>query len=278
MNIGIIGNGFVGGAVANGMSNVSDVMIYDKDINRRTHQYDEVVYCDFIFVCLPTPMTSVDGGECNLSIIEDFFAGLPKDCSGTFVIKSTVPVGTTDVLCTKHPHLKIVHNPEFLTAINAKEDFLKADRHVIGGDEKLIKPVVELYKELYPNIPVYTMKSKESECVKYFANCFLASKLMVFNEMKLLCNELEDVDYETIIEGVIADKRIGTSHCYVPGPDDEYGFGGTCFPKDINALIKTMEDNGINPIVLMSVWEQNKNIRKTWDWANNESAVKEKTL
>ena len=276
MNIGIVGNGFVGGAVANGMSNAS-VKVYDRDINRSTHKYDEVVHCDFVFVCLPTPMTSVEGGDCNLSIIEDFFATLPQDCEGTFIIKSTVPVGTTDSLCEKHPHLKIVHNPEFLTAVNAKEDFLNADRHVVGGDVELLPPVVELYEKLYPDIPVYTMKSKESECVKYFANCFLASKLMVFNEMRLLCEALEDVNYETIIEGVVSDRRIGNSHCYVPGPDGEYGFGGTCFPKDINALIRTMEENGINPMVLNSVWEQNKQVRLNWDWADNESAVKEKT-
>lgn len=274
MNIGIVGNGFVGGAVANGVGNSFGVKVYDKDINRSTHNYDDVIHCDFVFVCLPTPMTSVEGGVCNLSAIEDFFSTLPQDCRGTFIIKSTVPVGTTDRLCKEHPHLKIVHNPEFLTAANANEDFLNADRHIVGGDVELVLPVVEMYKKLYPDIPVYTMKSKESECVKYFANCFLASKLMVFNEMKLLCESLKDVNYETIIEGVVSDRRIGNSHCYVPGPDGEYGFGGTCFPKDINALIRTMEENGINPRVLSSVWEQNKQVRLNWDWADNESAVR----
>ena len=85
--------------------------------------------------------------------------------------------------------------------------------------------------------------------------------------------KIEDIDYETIVFGVGMDGRIGNSHTKVPGPDGDYGFGGTCFPKDINALIHTMEQYGVNPLVLKSVWEQNKNCRKNWDWAENSSAV-----
>ena len=117
------------------------------------------------------------------------------------------------------------------------------------------------------------MKSNESEAAKYFANCFLASKVMIFNEMKILCDNIKGTNYDTIIEAVVSDSRIGESHTSVPGPDGEYGFGGTCFPKDINALIYTMEENGIDPLVLKSVWEQNKKYRLNWDWAENTSAV-----
>ena len=127
----------------------------------------------------------------------------------------------------------------------------------------------------FPDTPIYTMKSSESEAVKYFANCFLAAKVMVFNEMRVLCDAINNIDYDTIMSGVISDNRIGKSHYNVPGPDGDYGFGGTCFPKDINALISIMEDNGMNPIVLKSIWEQNKNYRSNWDWANNKSAVLE---
>ena len=115
-------------------------------------------------------------------------------------------------------------------------------------------------------ITTLTMKSKESECVKYFANCFLASKLMVFNEMRLLCEALEDVNYETIIEGVVSDRRIGNSHCYVPGPDGEYGFGGTCFPKDINALIHLCGEMDIPARTLLGAWITNLNVRPEQDW------------
>jgi len=89
----------------------------------------------------------------------------------------------------------------------------------------------------------------------------------------MLCDNISDINYDRILEGVASDRRIGHSHTYVPGPDGNCGFGGTCFPKDINALIHTMEEYEIDPLVLKAVWEQNKNIRKEWDWAENISAV-----
>ncbi len=274
--IGIIGNGFVGNAVAKGFENVSDVRIYDVDESRSTHSLVDTVRSDYIFVCLPTPMTSAEGGKCNLSVLKKFFRGV-SDTHGIFIIKSTVPIGTVDEIVSQRPDLNIVHSPEFLTAANAEQDFIEADRHVIGGTPELSNKVKQLYENRFPHIPVYTMRAKESEAVKYFANCFLASKVMVFNEMRILCDELDDVDYEKIIDGVASDTRIGFSHTQVPGPDGDYGFGGTCFPKDINALIHTMEEFGMNPIVLKSVWKQNKNLRKEWDWSNNESAVRSET-
>ena len=261
--VGIIGNGFVGGAVANGLKSFADIRIYDALKERSTHHYNDVIFSDFIFVCLPTPMVDVEGGKCNLSIVEEFFSTLPSICEGIFVIKSTVPIGTTKKLSDKYPHLKIIHNPEFLTAANANEDFINADRTVIGGEEEWVSRIIPLY-ENFKNTPILTMNSTESECVKYFANCFLATKLMVFNEMKMLCNEIEEVDYSSLMNGVISDNRIGNSHYDAPGEDGEYGFGGTCFPKDINSLIYTMEKHGVDPLVLKSVWEQNKNYRKLW--------------
>ena len=274
-NIGIIGNGFVGNAIANGFQNkVSDVRIYDVDKLKSTHGYVETISSDYIFVCLPTPMTDAEGGACNLSIIKKFFDELPRTTEGIIILKSTVPIGTTQELIAEYPFLKIIHNPEFLTAVNAEQDFIKADRHVIGGEDKeLVEQVERFYKACFPEIPVYSMKTKESEAVKYFANSFLAAKVMIFNEMKVLCDNISDVDYDKIIEGVVSDNRIGHSHTYVPGPDGDYGFGGTCFPKDVNALIHTMEEHGINPLVLKSVWEQNKNYRGNWDWVDNTSAV-----
>jgi len=271
--IGIIGNGFVGGAVANGLNSFADIRIYDALKERSTHHYNDVVFSEFVFVCLPTPMVDVEGGKCNLSIVEKFFSTLPSICEGIFIIKSTVPIGTTEKLREKYPHLKIIHNPEFLTAAKANEDFVNADRHVIGGKEEWVKPLYDFYKMFFPDIPVITMQSTESECVKYFANCFLASKVMMFNEMRVLVDKINNINYDTIVEGVISDNRIGNSHYDVPGPDGDYGFGGTCFPKDINSLIHTMEEYNLDPIVLKSVWEQNKNYRNKWDWAEFESAV-----
>ena len=79
-----------------------------------------------------------------------------------------------------------------------------------------------------------------------------------------------------IVKGVTSDSRIGTSHCKVPGEDGEFGYGFLCLPKDINAMIDTCCKNGIYPLVLKAVWEQNKRVRKTWDWEHMKSAVLEK--
>jgi len=272
--IGVIGNGFVGNAVAKGFENHLDVLIYDLDDTRSTHSYEDTLQCDFVFVCLPTPMIDAEGGRCNLSILDKFFKEASEvNTQATFIIKSTVPIGTTERLCNEYPNMNIIHNPEFLTAANAEYDFVNADRHVFGGSSNLVSSVAKMYQSIFPSIPIIKMKSTESECVKYFANCFLAAKVMIFNEMKMLCNELGDVNYDNIMDGVCSDDRIGHSHTHVPGPDGDYGFGGTCFPKDINSLINTMIDNGVDPIILKSVWDQNKNYRKNWDWVDNKSAV-----
>lgn len=277
--ISIIGNGFVGGAVAYGFSQFQP-KVYDVDPQRSQCSLDEALAQACIFVCLPTPMVSVEGGKANLSILRGFFKSIEsRTVDGVFVVKSTVPVGTTKQLQKTFPQFKFVHNPEFLTAANAKNDFVNADRTVIGSsDISALQTVLELYQSQFPDIPIYVMTSDESELVKYTANCFLAVKTMFFNEIKLL-SESFDADYLKIVAGVTADRRIGVSHTRVPGPDGDYGFGGTCFPKDINALIHTidtMEHNQKklpNSDILKAVWERNKQVRDNWDWATSKSAV-----
>lgn len=277
--ISVIGNGFVGGAVAHGFSHLQP-KVYDVDSQRSECSLQEALEQEFIFVCLPTPMISVEGGKANLSILHGFFEGIAKEVvHGVFIVKSTVPVGTTKQLQKTFPQFKFVHNPEFLTAANAKNDFLNADRTVIGGNDlTALQSVLELYQSQFPNIPIHVMTSDESELVKYTANCFLAVKTMFFNEIKLL-SEAFDADYSKVIAGVVSDKRIGASHTRVPGPDGDYGFGGTCFPKDINALIHTIDsvehnqEKRSSSDILKAVWERNKQVRGNWDWANSKSAV-----
>ena len=277
--ISIIGNGFVGSAVAYGFSQFQP-KVYDVDPQRSQCSLDEALAQACIFVCLPTPMVSVEGGKANLSIMRGFFKSIEKrTVNGVFVVKSTVPVGTTKQLQKTFPQFKFVHNPEFLTAANAKNDFVNADRTVIGSsDISALQTVLELYQSQFPDIPIYVMTSDESELVKYTANCFLAVKTMFFNEIKLL-SESFDADYSKIVAGVTADRRIGISHTKVPGPDGDYGFGGTCFPKDINALIHTIDTIEYNQKklpssdILKAVWERNKQVRDNWDWAISKSAV-----
>ena len=278
-NIGIIGNGFVGGAIAHGFSK-KNPLIYDVNPEVSHNTFDEVANCKYLFICLPTPMVSEFGGEANTSIVEECFQKLNKNQEQVIMLKSTVPVGTTKRLAKKHHIKNLVHCPEFLTAANAKYDFVNAERTVIGSPhyrsgevEKYSEMAEELFVDVFPDIPVYKMSSCESELVKYTANCFLATKVGFFNMIFMLCEKL-GLEYDRILDGVLSDSRIGDSHTTVPGPDGDYGFGGTCFPKDINAMIRTLEKHGVSPNILESVWEDNMNYRSNWDWAKNESAVK----
>jgi len=272
--IGVVGNGFVGGAIVQGFSTFKDVYVYDNDTNKSVDSLDKVLGANYVFVCLPTPMVSAEGGECNLSIIENFFSSVEYKENQVFILKSTVPVGTTKRLREEYGLPNIIHCPEFLTARTARVDFICSSRSIVGGEALYALKVKSLLEERFPGTPVYLTTSDESELIKYASNCFFATKIMFFNEIRLLCDELE-LDWDNVIQGIIADGRIGQSHFQVPGHDGEYGFGGACFPKDVNAMIKTMEENGLNPDLLKSVWDENKRIRKDWDWADNKSSVLE---
>ena len=148
MNVGIIGNGFVGNAVYQNVRDKVETKIYDVDKNRSLNTFDEVLQQELIFVCVPTPMKA--DGSCDLSILDKLFEDISNKNlefleERTFIIKSTVPIGTTKKLAEKYPLLWIVHNPEFLTARNAVNDLAKADRTVIGGDSTLTSRVAKLY-------------------------------------------------------------------------------------------------------------------------------------
>lgn len=275
ISIGVIGNGFVGSAIVKGFLQYNDVKVYDANESKASHSLIDTIKQDIVFVCLPTPMFK-DTLECDISYITNFFntiITLPYNPDTIFVIKSTVPIGTTEDLCKKFNPIKIIHSPEFLTARTALIDFITPSRNVIGGkSENGTDLVKELYEYRFPGVKCFLMSSHESEFIKYFTNTFFATKVSFFNEMFLLVEKL-GLNWNTILEGVMSDGRIGISHYQVPGHDGDFGFGGTCFPKDINAFIKTFEKNEINPIVLKSVWKRNETVRKNKDWEKSKSAV-----
>ena len=258
--IGIVGNGFVGNAVYQNLRDKVKCKVYDTDKNRSLNTLGEVINQEFIFVCLPTPMKK--SGECDLSIIDNFFEDLPDYIDGTFVIKSTVPIGTTKKYSERH---NVIHNPEFLTARNAVADFVNSERNIIGGDMELAVDFARFYEQCFPDIPSILVTSDESEAIKYFSNTFLAYKVAYFNKIYDMCQAF-DMDYERVREGVICDSRIGRSHTKVPGIDNDRGFGGTCFPKDLNSLIVQMESSGINADMFKEIWKYNKQIRNLIDW------------
>ena len=258
--IGIVGNGFVGNAVYQNLRDKVKTKIFDVDKNRCLNPLEEVIKQDFIFVCLPTPMRM--DGSCDLSILDKFFEDLPDHLTGTFIIKSTVPVGTTKKYTERH---NVIHNPEFLTARNAVEDYAKAERNVVGGNKELCVDFVRFFEQCFPEIPSIITSSDESEAIKYFSNVFLAYKVAYFNKIYDFCQEA-GIDYSKVREGVTADSRIGQSHTQVPGIDNDRGFGGTCFPKDLNSLITQFEQRGLDCDMLKEVWLYNQNIRTVIDW------------
>ena len=271
LTVGIIGNGFVGNAVYQNVRDKVETKIYDVDKNRSLNTFDEVLQQELIFVCVPTPM-KVDG-SCDLSILEKLFEDISnKDLDfqeeHTFIIKSTVPIGTTKKLREKYPLLWIVHNPEFLTARNAIKDLANADRTVIGGDPLITSRVARLYYGYVyygEDHNIIQCSSDESEAIKYFSNTFLAYKVAYFNKVYDVCEKL-GMEYKNVCKGITTDPRIGESHTQVPGIDNDRGFGGTCFPKDLNSLIHQMESHDINADMLTEVWLYNESIRKVIDW------------
>ena len=280
---GIIGGGMVGGSIAKGLMLDGDVGLYDTNPHRKTAEFEWVVNADFVFVCVPTPMVDVEGGRADLSIMDSVFEQINKtrkeienvNKDSVFVIKSTVPVGTTRKYIDAYD-FPIVHCPEFLTARSCHIDFLTPSRNIIGGtDLGGLMRLHNLFEKRFPGVQILIMGPDEAEFVKYMCNCFFATKVMFFNEMKTLVDKV-GANWDSVIKGTMSDGRIGISHFQVPGHDGDMGFGGLCFPKDLNAMISRFEDEGLDPKVMKAVWEQNKKLRTNWDWKDIEGAVSKK--
>ena len=262
-SIGIIGHGYVGESQSFAFSPSFNVKVFDKDSSKSTHSLKEVLESDIIFVCLPTPMKK-DGSQ-DLSFISDFFNDTKK--GPIYIIKSTVIPGTTNMLVNKYKNLDIIFSPEFLTERTAKLDILTQTRIILGGNKKLTNKVREIYNIRFKNKTVIQTDSLTAEFIKYMNNTFFASKVSIMNEFYRLANHL-GVDWDKALYGFVSDQRIGDSHLNVPGPDGKLGFGGTCFPKDINAFISFAKEHNINMNVLEAAWKTNLEVRPERDWEN----------
>jgi UDPglucose 6-dehydrogenase len=261
--VGVIGNGFVGESQAYAFSPVADVKIFDVNPVKATHTLLEVLSQDFIFVALPTPMK--ENGEQDISYIENFFSNIGLYNTDTvFILKSTVLPGTTKQLIDKHK-FNIVFCPEFLTEKTAKLDMLTQSRIVIGGNAQHTEKVLELFKARFGQKHYVLTDSTTAEFIKYMANTFLAVKVSVVNEFYRMSEAL-GADWDKALEGFVSDPRIGNSHTQVPGHDGKLGFGGTCFPKDINALITMGKELGVDMNTLEAAWKTNLEVRPEQDW------------
>ena len=272
MKLGIIGQGFVGTAVREVMSNYYKVDTYDLDKSRRSVNsvYELVLETDMIFVCVPTPMKK--DGSCDTSIVEGVIKEINDnveldvvDGEKVVVIKSTIPPGTTERLNEKYKNIQIIFNPEFLTEANFIEDFRNQDRIIIGGPRKANTKVRQMYSLAFPTTHIIKTSSTMAELVKYVTNSFLATKVSFANEMYQISEKL-GIDYDKVVEYATYDERLGKSHWAVPGPDGKFGFGGSCFPKDINALIHLAGELELCTEVLMGAWNTNLRVRPEEDW------------
>lgn len=269
--IGFIGYGVVGQTTANGFRRMHSISFHDK--NKPSDSFEKVAeFSEFIFLCLPTPMTA-DASCIDLTIMEEAverIAPLVARTSKVLIIRSTVIPGTTARLAKSYPGVNFVMNPEFLREKSADWDFLNADRVVIGATDRGVGRRVEgLYRSIMPQTPIYVTDPTAAEVVKYAANTFLSMKVIFANEMADLCERLR-VDYGDVKTMIAADKRIGDSHLDVT---PERGFGGKCFPKDIVALLGLAEELGVELSLLIKTWEKNLKIRSVQDWKEIEGAV-----
>jgi UDPglucose 6-dehydrogenase len=201
-----------------------------------------------IFIAVGTPSRRGDG-HADLSFVYQAVREIAPLISSAAVVitKSTVPVGTGDeienILREKRPDadIQVVSNPEFLREGAAIQDFKHPDRIVVGSDDDRARKVIaEIYRPLYLNAPpIIFVSRRTAELIKYASNAFLATKITFINEIADLCEQV-GADVQEVARGMGLDNRIGAKFLHA-GP----GFGGSCFPKDTSALIKTAHDHGV---------------------------------
>ncbi len=263
--VGVIGNGFVGEAISFAFSTISDLHVYDTDPLKSLDDLESVHNCDFVFVCVPTPMF-LDGSQ-DISYVERTFEKATS--KPVYILKSTVLPGTTEKLSEKYSNFKIIFSPEFLTERTAKLDMLTQSRIILGGELSLTDKVKVLYNQRFKIKNIIQTDSKTAELTKYMNNTFFATKVSIMNEFKLLCDKI-GANWEDALKGFISDGRIGDSHLNVPGHDGNLGYGGTCFPKDVNALLSFSKNKGIDLNTISGGWKTNLKVRVEKDWEEKE--------
>tara|TARA_Y100001936_G_scaffold251641_1_gene308352 strand:- start:57 stop:908 length:852 start_codon:yes stop_codon:yes gene_type:complete len=271
MKIGIVGFGFVGKALKNGLRDSVDCIEIDPKLDTNLSDLSNHKP-DIVFICLPTPMN--DDGSQNIDIVRDAVFELNKhDPNILVVLKSTIlPKYVIEISkLTKN----LVVNPEFLRDKHANEDFINSEIIVFGGEKENCDKLAKFYENHTKCLckDYVVTDNISASLIKYTINTFLALKVVFFNELKSVFDNLNSQnDWFKFINAISKDKRIGNSHMNVPGPDGRYGFGGPCFPKDVKALIEYSREIGSELSLLNKANTINNNIRAQY----NDVTVREK--
>ena len=263
--VGVIGNGFVGEAISFAFSSVCDLYVYDVNPLRSLNDLNSLHNCDFVFICVPTPMFR-DGSQ-DLSYVDNAFEKATN--KPVYILKSTVLPGTTFQLSKKYSNLKIIFSPEFLTERTSKLDMLTQSRIILGGDLKLTEKTKILFEQRFKTKNIIQTDSKTAELTKYMNNVFFATKVSIMNEFKLLCDKV-GANWEDALKGFVSDGRIGDSHLNVPGHDGKLGYGGTCFLKDVSAILSFSKMHNIEMNTISGGWNTNLIVRPEKDWEKKE--------
>tara|TARA_Y100000741_G_scaffold360903_1_gene343964 strand:- start:55 stop:906 length:852 start_codon:yes stop_codon:yes gene_type:complete len=271
MKAGIVGFGFVGKALKNGLKDNVDCVEIDpklgSDINDLKSHEPSIV-----FICLPTPMK--DDGSQNIDLVKDAINKINEFNQDILIaIKSTIlPKYVEDITKTND---NLVINPEFLRENFANEDFINSEIIVFGGEQINCDRLANFYEKHTNCIckDYINTDAMSASLLKYTINSFLALKVIFFNEMKSVFDNLNsNSEWSDFINSISRDKRMGNSHMSVPGPDGRYGFGGPCFPKDVKALIQYSQEIGSELTLLKKANSINNNIRAKY----NDVTVREK--
>ena len=243
---------------------LDDLVLRNVKAGRLSFSLDYAPYVeesDAVFIAVGTPSRRGDG-HADLTYVYAAAKEIAEHLTGYTVVvdKSTVPVGTARevaaIIRKANPKadFDIASNPEFLREGSAIGDFMRPDRVVIGVESERAKAVLkELYRPLYLlETPMVITNLETAELIKYASNAFLAAKISFINEISALC-ERTGADIKAISKGMGLDKRIGSKFLHA-GP----GYGGSCFPKDVSALIRIFHDNGLEPKILEAVTEVNQ--------------------
>ena len=263
LKLAIVGHGFVGKATDWGFNKRVHKFIVDPLIDTNVSDLKDFEP-DIVFICVPTPMSN-DGSQ-DSSIIEEVVEDLVLYCPNAIkVVKSTVLPSLLDKLHTLDS--KLIYNPEFLREKHANLDFVNSDMIIFGGDRNVSSIVSNAYlrhSRCKTKEHIFT-DLKTASLIKYSINTFLASKVIFFNELYSIYEKLDVQDsWESFVNIISRDSRIGDSHMNVPGHDGRKGFGGACFPKDSLALIKYAKSINVDLSSLISTIKINNKIRSKY--------------